>query len=448
MSKNWSLSRRIFLMGTTATMAGCATGQVPSLKRLGYKSPNETMNIAAIGAGGKGSSDIAETSVNENVVALCDPDWRRAGSTFDTFPRARKFKDFRVMLEAMPNEIDGVTVSTPDHTHAVASMMAIQMGKHVYCQKPLTHTIWEARQMTEAAREYGVATQMGNQGHSGEGVRQSCEMIWDGAIGSIREVHCWTNRPIWRQGAEYTEPLPAEEVPEIIDWDLWLGPAPYRPFNPGYAPFHWRGWWDFGTGALGDMACHIMDTAFWALQLRYPTSVECIKKEGYNLQTYPDNTIIKYEFPARGTMPPVTVYWYDGGNLPPHPRDIPSDVTLGEGDNGTLFVGDKGYLTCDTYGGNPRLLPEDRFADYQPPAPYIPRRPNHYRDWVNACKGNEAACSNFDYSGPFTEMVLLGNFSLRFDGEVMWDGDNMRVTNIPEANEYVRSEYRDGWGWW
>lgn len=456
MSKKNQVSRRIFIMSSAAAaaMAGCATpgtggmqsGRAKTLKRLGYISPNEKLNIAGIGVGGKGSSDIDQTSVNDNVVALADPDWRRAGSTLDKYPNAQKFKDFRKMLETVP-EIDACTVSTPDHTHAVAAMMAMSMGKHVYVQKPLTKTIYEARQLTEAARQFGVMTQMGNQGRSGDGVRNSNEIIWDGAIGQIREVHCWTNRPIWPQGSELTEALPAEEIPDFIDWDLWLGPAPYRDFNAGYAPFNWRGWWDFGTGALGDMACHIMDTAYSSLMLGYPTSVECVSKKGMNDQTFPDSSIIKFEFPARGNFAPVTVYWYDGGNKPPRPADIPEDITLGDGGgaNGTLFIGDEGYLTCATYGENPRLLPEERFRDYEPPQPYVPRVPNHYRAWTYACKSGKPASSNFDYAGPFTEMVLLGNFSLLFDGKVEWDGENMRVTNIPEANDYVHYDYRDGW---
>lgn len=457
MSEKNQVSRRIFIMGAAAaTAAGCATEPgtqiattrrpVPSLRRLGYKSPNEKLNVAGIGVGGKGSSDLRNTtSLGDNVVALCDADWRRAGGIVNDFPNARRYSDFRKMLEEV-REIDAVTVSTPDHTHAVAAMMAIKMGKHVYVQKPLTYTVYEARQLTLAAREYGVATQMGNQGRSGTGVRISSELIWAGAIGNIREVHCWTNRPIWPQGANLTEPLAAEEPPESIDWDLWLGPAPYRPYNGGYAPFNWRGWWDFGTGALGDMACHVMDTANFALQLGYPDSVECLIEEGNNEQTFPSRSKIRYTFPARGAMPPVTLYWYDGGLLPDHPEDIPSDVTLGEGNNGTLFVGEKGYLTCHTYGENPRLLPADRFEDFPTPPQYIPRVPHHYLAWTYACKGGDKPASNFDYAGPFTEMVLMGNLSLKFPGQrLLWDGENMRFTNNAAANNYVHREYRAGW---
>jgi predicted dehydrogenase len=348
------------------------------------------------------------------------------------------------MLEKEEKNIDAVTVSTPDHMHAFAAMMAMELGKHVYVQKPLTHTVYEARKLTEGARKYGVVTQMGNQGHSGEGVRRFCEMLWSDAIGPVHEVHSWTNRPIWPQGIP--EPLPEEPVPDTMNWDLWLGPAPSRPYNSKYAPFNWRGWWDFGTGALGDMACHILDPVNWGLLLRYPTSVECVSQEGKNNQTAPNKSIIRYEFPARPNMPPVTVYWYDGGNMPPRPKEIGADVKLGDGDNGSLFIGEKGMIAIGTYGGNPRLLPESLAKDYRSPDPWIPRRPGgHYGDWIQACKGGIPSCSNFDYAGPFTEWVLLGNLSLRCEGKLLWDGEKIRVTNNPEANQYVKTKYRKGW---
>lgn len=458
MSEN-KVSRRVFMMSSAAalTTVGCTTvgkqsaepvtySPIQSLKKLGYKSPNEKLNLAAIGAGGKGGSDIGAPGNTENVVALCDADWRRASGSFRAFPDAKKYRDFRVMLDK-EKTLDAVTVSTPDHVHAVAAMACMQRGLGVYVQKPLTRTIWEARQLKLAAQKYGVATQMGNQGHSSDGIRECCELIWAGAIGQVREVHAWSNRPIWPQGIPHM--LDAQEVPENIDWDLWLGPAPYRPYNEGYAPFKWRGWYDFGAGALGDMACHILDAPNWSLQLTAPTSVHCIKIEGKNEQTFPNKSIIKFEFPARGSFDPVTVYWYDGGWLPPRPHDIPDDYRLGDGDNGSFFVGEKGYLTTGTYAGGTRLYPESLNKEWQGKAPkLLPRSPGHHRDWVRACKGQAPeSCSNFDYAAPFTEWILAGVVSLHFEEELLYDGEKMQFLNNKEANQYVKPDFRKGWGW-
>ncbi|MHC4571045.1 MAG: Gfo/Idh/MocA family oxidoreductase [Planctomycetota bacterium] len=308
--------------------------------------------------------------------------------------------------------------------------------------------------LTEAARKYKVATQMGNQGHSGEGVRLTCEWIWDGAIGPVREVHCWTNRPVWPQGIGRPEDMPA--VPDTLDWDLWLGPAPYRPYHPSYLPFNWRAWLDFGTGALGDMACHIMDPSFWALKLRYPISVEAshsydvreMWKRWENKETYPRASIVRYKFPARGDMPAVKLTWYDGGMLPPRPEELEQGRELPE--SGTIFVGDKGKIMCKTYGESPRLIPETKMKEYKRPAKTLPRIPRgadgHEQNWVDACKGGEPASSNFDHSGPLTESVVMGNLAMLNPGKTLeWDGENMRVTNLPEANEHVHREYREGW---
>lgn len=439
---NKKVTRRIFLMSSGAAMAGCATGGSKSLAKLGYESPNEKLNVAAIGAGGKGNSDIRACQ-GENVVALCDVDWDRAAGSVERFPKAKRYWDYREMLDKEPS-IDAVTVSTPDHTHAPAAMACIKRGKHVFVQKPLTHTVYEARALAEAAREYGVATQMGNQGHSGNGVRELCEMIWDGAIGPIRETHIWTNRPVWPQG-KITKPLPAQPIRDSLNWDLWLGKAPFREYNEGYLPHNWRGWWDFGCGALGDMGCHIMDPANWALRLCAPTSVECVSQVGKNDQTAPVKSVVRYEFPARQGMPPVTVYWHDGGNLPPRPEGIAKDVKLGDGSNGSLFIGDDGFLTTGEYGGNSRIIPEDKMNDYQKPAEIIPRTKGHANDWLQACKGGVAACSNFDYAGPFSETVLLGNLALRCEGKLLWDSENLRVTNNRQANKFVHTKYRKGW---
>ncbi len=369
-------------------------------------------------------------------------DRKYAAETFTKYPTAKTYTDYRKMLEK-EKSIDAVIVATPDHTHAVIAMMAMKLGKHVYVQKPLTLTVYEARQLTEAARKYKVTTQMGNQGHSGEGARLMCEWIWDGAIGDVREVHAWTNRPIWPQGI--ARPKETPPVPRTLNWDIWLGPAPYRPYHPAYAPFKWRGWWDFGCGALGDMACHVIDPVFWALKLGYPTSVEARSTE-VNTETAPLASIVYYKFPARGNMPPVNLTWYDGGLVPRRPEELEEGRRMGNGNSGVIFVGDKGKLMCNEYGDSPRLLPETRMQEYQRPPKTIPRIDgSHEQDWIRACKGGEPACSNFDYSGPLTETVVMGNLAIRVDGKLDWDGKNMRVTNVEEANQYVHREYRKGW---
>lgn len=449
-------TRRTFLIGAAATMAGCATSGStgPQAKRI---SPNEKLNVAGIGVGGKGRGDIA-LCASENIIALADVDFDRAARTFEQFPDAKQYKDFRVMLDKHP-EIDAVTISTPDHMHAYIALIAMEMGKHVYVQKPLTHNIAEARLLHDAARKYGVVTQMGNQGHSGEGTRQCVEMIQSGAIGTVKEVHCWTDRPglpdklWWPQGV--ADPYPGEPVPATLDWDMWLGVAAERPYNKLYAPFNWRGWWDYGCGALGDMACHVMDAAYWALDLDAPTSVECVSEEGCTKQTGPLSETIRYEFPAKGARPAVTVYWYDGGRKPAKPEGVPQEDWDKTGGSGSLFVGDKGYLTAHTYGENPRLLPESLMNDYVKPAPSIRRvstasvedisDKDHRMDWINACKDGPAACSNFDYAGPFTETVLLGTIAARVPGKLLWDSKKMKFTNSDEATAFVTREYRKGW---
>lgn len=444
------LTRRNFM--STAAAAGAAFTIVPSHVLGGPRhiAPSEKLNIAAIGSGGKGSSNINACD-HENIVALCDVDYGRAAGTFKKYPKAKQFKDFRVMLDEMDKDIDAVIVATPDHTHAVASMKAIKMGKHVYCQKPLTHTVYEARMLTEAAREMGVATQMGNQGHSAEGCRLTKEWIADGAIGDVREVHSWTNRPVWPQAI--LRPTDTPPVPKNLDWDLWLGPAPQRPYNPIYLPFNWRAWYDFGCGALGDMACHVMDAAFMSLDLKYPISVQGsfgaqvteMWNRVDNKETYPNASVVHYSFPARGDMPPVKVHWYDGGILPERPEEL--DPRRKMPSSGSIFVGDKGKIMCGEYGEGPRLLPESAHRAYKQPAKTIKRIDcSHEQDWINACKGGDAACSNFDYSGPFTEMVVMGNFAIKTPGSLLlWDGPNMKVTNNDKANALVHKEYRKGW---
>ena len=441
MSNNTKISRRRF-MSSAAGVAAFTIVPRHVLGGPGQTPPSEKLNIAGIGVGGRGGSDIGAVSNGNNIVALCDVDEKQASGTFKKFPDAKVYKDFRRMLEKEEKNIDAVVVATPDHIHAVASMMAIKMGKHVYTEKPLTHSVYEARKLTAAARKYKVATQMGNQGRAGDGMRLICEWIWDGAIVDVREVHAWTNRPIWPQGIGRPEDTPP--VPATLDWDLWLGPAPERPYNPAYMPFKWRGWWDFGTGALGDMACHIIDAPFLALKLGYPTSVRAVSTE-VNNETAPLASVIEYQFPARGGMPPVKLVWYDGELRPPLPADAKPGRRLGSRNGGTLFVGDKGNLACGCYGRSPRLVPETMMKEYQRPAETLPRSVGHHKEWIEACKGGKPAGSNFDYSGPLTETVLLGNLAIRSGKPLEWDGANMKVTNVPEANDYVRREYRKGW---
>lgn len=450
----------------------------------GHIPPSDRLNIAGIGAGGKGYSDIRDAAgfnentgeMRENVVALCDVDDERAARSVKNYPKAKYFRDFRKMLDSLGSDIDAVTISTPDHTHAVMAMAAMQMGKHVYVQKPLTHNVYEARMLTEAAKKYGVVSQMGNQGSSSDDIRRICEWVDAGVIGDITEVHCWTNRPVWAQGMVRPEDTPA--VPSTLDWDLWLGPAPKRPFHPTYVPFGWRGWWDFGTGALGDMACHIMDPAVKALKLGYPSSVEAYAStftENWQPRLYqespPNSTKIKFEFPARGEMPPVTLTWQDGGLRPWRPDELEDDEMIGDDGGGVLFIGSKGKMMCGVYAANPTLLPTKMMAYFKEPEPTLPRVPGstggHQADWVRACKGEAGPkpSSDFDYAGKLTEIVLMGNLAVRsyfiqesykdaggntrtrFSGrkKLLWDGENMKITNYDDANQFVKRDYRDGW---
>jgi predicted dehydrogenase len=418
------------------------------LAQSGSTPPSEKLNIAGIGFGGKGFSDLTSVEADANIVALCDVDWglgqvRRA---FERWPKAKRFKDYRIMLDEQ-KDIDAVIVATPDHTHAVISMAAIKRGKHVYTQKPLTHTVFEARALAKAAREHKVATQMGNQGQAEDGPRRLREKIWDGAIGQVREVHVWTDRPnrgllgmYWPQGVDRPKGTPA--VPKDLDWDLFLGPAPERPYNPAYHPFVWRGWWDFGTGALGDIGCHSLDPVFRALKLGHPLSVQGVSTL-INKETYPSGSIVTYEFPQRGDMAPVTLKWYDGGLRPPRPAELKDNYPMGEG--GTLFVGDKGKIL------NSRVITES-LRDYKAPDPYIPSSPGHYREWLEACKGGKPAGSCYDWAGPLAEVVLLGNVALRYElrtkldaHKLMWDPEKFEFTNLPEANAFLHTQYRNGW---
>ncbi len=442
--KTGRLSRRRFLDDTAALTAALII--VPRYVLGGSRQvpPSDKLNIAGIGVGGRGADNLDAVS-SENIVALCDVDQQRAAATFKRYPNAKQYRDFREMLEKQ-KDIDAVIVATPDHIHAVATMMAIKMGKHVYCEKPLTHSIYEARMVAQAARENKVATQMGIQGHSDEGIRLLCEWIWDGAIGAVREVHTWTDRPgnWWQQGIARPKDTPTP--PPSLDWDLWLGPAPHRPYNPAYVPFKWRGWWDFGTGPLGDMGIHNCSPIFWALKLGCPTSVELVSQEGNNEETGPVKSIVRYEFPARGDMPQVALTWYDGGHTPPRPEELEPDRRLGDNDGGSLFIGQKGKILAPGWcAASPRLIPESKMKEYKLPPKTIPRSPGHHQEWIDACKGGKPPTANFDFSGPITEVLLLGNIAIRTGKKLLWDGPNMKITNVPEANKYIKRQYRQGW---
>jgi predicted dehydrogenase len=447
-------NRRQFLRDTGLAGVGfwVAGGLSPAADTK--DSPNGRLNVACIGIDGKGSSDTDQAAQVGQVVALCDIDDGKLNrkAAGEKYADAKKYNDFRKMLDEMGGKIDAVTVSTPDHTHAVAAMAAIKLKKHVYCQKPLTHTVYEARALREAARKYGVCTQMGNQGSAENGLREAVEVIQSGAIGPVTEAHVWTNRPIWPQAPGLTSRPPDAEIPKGVHWDLWLGPAPYRHYAKGYHPFAWRGFWDFGTGALGDMACHTANMAFRALKLGYPSSV--VAENGpINPETYPAWATIAFQFPARGEMPPVKFVWYEGKrdgkkNLPPkelfHGENPPG--------SGSLLVGEKGVLySPDDYGARYFLLPKKAFADYKKPERRLPRNGGGdlgmKKEWARAIKENkpEVAYSNFDFAAMLTETILLGNAAMRAGKKLEWDGPNLKFPNAPEADKLLRMEYRPGW---
>jgi len=437
-------SRREFLK--TASLASAALAFPHVMRSQGGVSPNSRLNIALCGVGGRGEAAIADLK-DENFVAFCDVDDARAAKTFTEFPDVPRFRDYRRMLEKLGNKIDAVTVSTPDHMHFPIAMAALSLGKHVFVEKPLTHTVSEARQLAKLAREKKVATQMGNQGHAGEGMRMLKEWLNAGLLGEVREMHSWTNRPIWPQGVgapDHSKMLPV--VPSTLDWDLWLGVAQPREYDPAYAPFNWRGYWDFGTGALGDMGCHIMDGAYWALELTQPTSVEAISAHQTEISA-PTGSVVTYEFPARGSMSALKWTWYDGGMMPILPPEL--EVARQLQDNGTLIVGSKGTVVADTYYAGARFIPEAKMRELAPnlPAKTIPRvKGGHFAEWVAACKGGTPAGSNFDYSAQLTEAVLLSNVAIRARRRIEWDAAAMKVTNLPEANQFVTKSYRPGFG--
>lgn len=411
-------------------------------------SPMERLSVACVGVEGKGSSDTDNAArFGCEVIGLCDIDDQRLKKKGLRYRDAKQFHDYREMISELGAKIDVVTVSTPDHSHAPAAALAMKHGKHVYCQKPLTWSVQEARRLRELAAETGVVTQMGNQGTSENGLREAVEVVRAGAIGDVTEVHVWTNRPIWPQGEGRPKETPP--VPEHIKWDLFLGPAPERPYHPAYLPFKWRGWLDFGTGALGDMACHTANMAVMALSLFDPVSVIAESSGIVENETYPKNSKITFEFPERDGLPACTMIWYDGGNLPP------TDLLQGKkmSSSGSLLVGSKGSLySPNDYGAAYFLLPEDQYEGYKKPPQSLPRvetpggtDQRHMSEFIAACRGEGKPMSNFDYAGRLTETILLGNFALHSTEKLMWDAKEMKVTNIPEMNQYVGREYREGW---
>ena len=439
---NFDFTRRQFL----ATIgAGLASSALPSLGdgsvvRKGRLVTDRKINIACIGCGGKGESDVGAMS-GENIVGLCDVDFNRGAPQFQAHPEAAIFRDWREMLLCLDEQIDAVVISTPDHMHFPPAMLAMELGKHVYVQKPMAHTVTEARILREQARLHNVVTQMGNQGHSNEGTRLLKEWVEAGAIGDVREVHIWTNRPIWNQDREV--PTDIRPVPPTLDWNRWLGVAEWRPYCHGYLPVEWRGWWDFGTGALGDMGCHTMDAAFWALNLGAPTRVSA-HVEGGSEQSCPKGSIVTYEFPARGKLPPVVVKWHDGSCRPPRPAQLEEGVEMPE--SGQLLFGSKGTIMDGTdYCENPHLIPRSanrEFRAHRPPKT-LPRIPHgHDQNWLDAIRGKIAApCSNFEHAGPLTEMVLLGAAAVRARASFNWNAETLTCDN-PAAQRYIDKTYR------
>jgi predicted dehydrogenase len=456
-------TRRQFLAGSAAAATACglslaplasfAEDDPPAARSAARRvSAVDKLNVAVIGAGGRGAEDLKGVST-ENVVALCDCDLPHAAESFHKFPDAKQYQDWRKLLEN-EKSLDAVVVATPDHNHAFISISAMRMGKHVYCEKPLARTIWEARLMAKTAAENRVMTQMGTQGHAFEGTRQAVEVIRSGAIGEVRELHVWTDRPAgwWPQGEE--RPTETPPVPEGLDWDVWVGPTAWRPYHPIYVPFKWRGRWDFGTGAIGDMGIHNLDTAFWALELTAPTNVEVRDSAPVAKDGPPLWSIIELHFPARGDKPPVKMMWYDGGKTPP--ADLFHGEPIPKRDGGSLVIGSKGTLFTRTWhGGQTKddwflLLPRKQFADYRP-APTLPRAPkapgetSHHQEWIAACKGGPRPLSNFGYASVLTESLLLGNVALRSGKRIEWDSENMKAKGLPEADPFIKPEFRKGW---
>jgi len=439
-------TRRRFLQTSAAATAGAFSFHYVSARVLGKEgdqAPSSKLNIGKIGCGGMGGGDLGGVA-GENIVALCDVDANILAGAAKKFPNAKTYKDWREMYDK--EKLDAVVISTPDHTHAPPTAHAIRKGWHVRVQKPMVHTVEEARVILKLAKDNPkVVTQMGNQGNAGDGIRMTKEWIDAGAIGKVKEVHCWTDRPIWPQGMN--RPDKTDPVPAHLDWDLWIGPAPMRPYvNGAYHPFKWRGWWDFGCGAIGDMAVHNMDPAFFALGLGYPASIEA-DAEGATAEAGPNKARITFEFPATDKHGPIKVVWFEK-QKPPRPAALEEGKEWkAEGGNGILFFGDKGTILCGGWAGTPRLLPEAAMKDFKRPDPSIPRvKGGSYQEFIRACKGEgPEPGSNFKYACPFTETLLLGNAAVRAGKKLLWDGPNMKFTNDSDANKFLSKPYRKGW---
>jgi predicted dehydrogenase len=464
-SKSSKLTRRQFLGSTAGAAAGFTL--VPRFVLGGpqFVAPSEKVYIAVIGCGGQGRTNARGLFAHDDaqIVAVADPmdqaDYSQyyyqgiAGrlpvkaevekhySQQNPAFQCNDYLDFRELLDKEKN-IDAVLCATPDHDHAYVTVSAIHRGKHVYCEKPLTHNIYEARTVAKAAAEAGVATQMGNQGRSDEGNRLTCEMVWDGAIGKVREVHAWSATGGWSSGRGRPKDRPP--VPAGFDWKLWLGPKPDRPYHPAYAPYNWRGWWAFGTGAVGDMSVHNLDPAFAALKLGHPISVEAVQTDFIDSEVIAGNNHVIWQFGAEGDRGPVTVHWYDGALKPPRPKELEEGRRMGEDSNGILLIGDKGTIMGGGWSQSPRIIPESKMRAYGRPPQVLPRSKGHHRDWLDACKGGPKACSDFRYAARLTEFVLLGDVAIRAGRKILWDGPNMKVTNAPEAQAFVQEAYRPG----
>lgn len=466
------MKRRMFVKKVAATST--AFSIVPSfVLGKGHVPPSDTLYVSAFGVGGRGAGVMNGLDNTNKVkyVTLCDVDNRRAAMSYTKYPEAKRYKDFRKVFDNHLNEIDAIMVATPDHTHATIALPFMREKKHAYVEKPLTHNIGEARLMTQVARENGIVTQMGNQGASSDGSREAKEWIKSGVIGKVKRVDCWTNRPVWPQGVPV--PTQIDPIPQELDWDLWLGPAAMRDYNESYLPFKWRGWWDFGTGALGDMGCHIMETPFGVLDLGYPTEAEasCTTNwvgdfiEADYSESCPASSLVRLKFNT-AEHGDIALNWYDGGMMPDLPDELKDDEKIGDTGGGTVFYGSKGILVCDTYSRNARLLPSERMQQINVPEPYLKRitgdTGGHQSNWVEACFNGSETSSDFKRSGPLTEAVLMGNLAIKsfqykepnengrgfkYPGrrKILWDGENMRVTNYEKANEWVKGSYRTGW---
>jgi predicted dehydrogenase len=490
--KSGAISRRTFTRKAASAAAVLTIVPRHVLGGAGYVAPSEKITIACIGVGAQGTRVMMDFMKEPDVqiVSVCDvnkesndyvewwpnelrdkqrallgsnhsnwgQDWKsptcgrepaqrlveayyamKAGT--GSYKGCRTYIDYRELLDK-EKDVDAVMVGTPDHTHTVISIAAMKKRKHVLCQKPMTHSIYEARRMAEVARETRVATQVTINNQASEETRLLCEWIWAGAIGHVREVHNWSSRPFWPQGLE--RPTNPEPVPETLNWDLWLGPAPFRPYSRVYLPFVWRGWYDFGAGALGDMGCYSFDTIFRVLKLGPPESVEATSTRTFK-ETFPAASMIHFRFPARGDLPPVKLTWYDGGLKPPRPLELEEGREMGMGNEGLLFIGDNGTIMCGFEGQNPRLIPESKMKEFKQPPKTLPRSAGNNREWIDACKGGPAGGANFEFEGPITESVLLANVALRAGKKLYWDGAGMKVTNLPDAQQFVRDEYRQGW---